>query len=217
MKKLIEGLLDFRKNVLPERRELFAKLALGQSPDALFVTCSDSRVAPNWFASTNPGDLFVVRNIGNLVPPYKEASDNSVSAAIDFALGNLTVSDIVVCGHSSCGAMHALHRGLDSLTSTSLRRWLSPTASSLKHSEPRLAGDSSLPPEDQLSQASVLQQLENLTTYPLVRERMKSAGLRLHGWWFNIAEGGVYIYREESRRFALIDDELAQSLINKSP
>src|SRR5271167_874721 len=113
MKKLVKGILDFRKNVRPGYQKTFAQLALGQSPDALFVACSDSRVAPNVFASTDPGDLFVIRNVGNLIPACggdhgRSLSDESEAAAIEFALSNLEVANVIICGHSECGAMHAL-------------------------------------------------------------------------------------------------------------
>src|SRR3984893_9485910 len=104
MKKLIQGIVDFRKNLTEESRALFAKLALEQKPDTLFIACSDSRVVPNLFASTNPGDLFVLRNIGNLVPPAS-SPDSSASAVIEFSIFSLHVSDIIVCGHSECAAM----------------------------------------------------------------------------------------------------------------
>src|SRR5579871_2549496 len=109
MRKLIRGIVDFRKNVRASVKETFAQLALGQRPDTLFIACSDSRVVPNLFASSDPGDLFVIRNVGNLIPPCGErghsASDESEAAAIEFALTALPVTDIVVCGHSECGAM----------------------------------------------------------------------------------------------------------------
>src|SRR5690348_14195817 len=109
MKKLIQGIIDFRQNLTKENRELFAQLALGQKPDTLFIACSDSRVVPNLFASTNPGDLFVLRNIGNLIPPAVGPHlDCSASAVLEFSIFTLGVSDIIVCGHSECGAMQAL-------------------------------------------------------------------------------------------------------------
>src|ERR1700712_1293849 len=115
MKKLLNGIVDFRKNVRPTVKETFALLALGQRPDTLFIACSDSRVVPNLFASSDPGDLFVVRNVGNLIPACGESghskSDESEAAAIEFALLNLPVAEIIVCGHSECGAMDKLVRG----------------------------------------------------------------------------------------------------------
>src|SRR3954463_6334170 len=115
MKKLIEGIVEFRRKVRPEYRETFARLALGQAPDTLFIACSDSRVVPNTFASADPGDLFVIRNVGNLIAPAGEdglsQSDESEAAAIEFALETLNASDIIVCGHSECGAMQAVLHG----------------------------------------------------------------------------------------------------------
>ena len=109
MKKLLNGIVDFRKNVRPAVKDTFALLALGQRPDTLFIACSDSRVVPNLFASTEPGDLFVIRNVGNLIPPFSEGESGphfgSEAAAIQFALTQLPITEIVVCGHSECGAI----------------------------------------------------------------------------------------------------------------
>jgi carbonic anhydrase len=112
MRKLLRGIVDFRERQLPQYAEKFRHLATGQAPDALFVSCSDSRVDPNLLASTDPGDLFVLRNVGNLIPPATaegvSTGDLSEAGAIEFALLVLKVPDIVICGHSSCGAMKAL-------------------------------------------------------------------------------------------------------------
>ncbi|HTL12190.1 MAG TPA: carbonic anhydrase [Bdellovibrionota bacterium] len=217
MEKLIKGILEFRKNLLPSRKELFAKLATGQAPDVLFITCSDSRVAPNWFASTDPGDLFVVRNVGNMVPPCDHPDgtgyDHSVAAAIEFSTINLKIADIVVCGHSGCGAIHALAQGVDRMQPSHLKRWLKLADNALMRVARVLDPDPSLSAEDRLSQKNVLQQVENLKTYPKLRERHQKGELRFHAWWFNIAEGGVYAYDEAVHRFRLIDDDLGGTLL----
>jgi carbonic anhydrase len=208
MRKLIHGIVEFRRNHLPGYREKFARLALRQNPDALFITCSDSRVAPNWFASTDPGDLFVVRNVGNLIPSCgKDAystADESEWAAIEFAILNLKVSDIIVCGHSDCGAMHALLGGRDKIEAPHLRSWL-------RHGEPSLAklppGKGSLSRVNQLSQRNVLEQLENLKSSTVVSERLAAGRLKLHGWWFDVATADVYSYSESESRFLLIDSD----------
>src|SRR5580765_6832895 len=128
MEKLIRGIVEFRRNVRPEYRETFARLALGQSPDTLFIACSDSRVVPNTFASADPGDLFVIRNVGNLIAPAGHdglsQSDESEAAAIEFAIEKLAVTDIIVCGHSECGAMQAVLNGRSAVESAHLRSWL---------------------------------------------------------------------------------------------
>ncbi len=214
MNKLIRGILDFRKNVLPGRRELFARLATGQSPDVLFITCSDSRVAPNWFASTDPGDLFVIRNVGNIVPPCQPGNkgDTSVAAAIEFSLGTLGISDIVVCGHSGCGAIRALSNGIEKLPSSGLQSWLEIAKPSSQTSS-KLEFSKVLSSEDQLSQSNVLQQLEHIRTYPSVKERLEKKTLQVHGWWFDIAQGGINVFDETSRKFILIDEKVGTRIL----
>jgi carbonic anhydrase len=217
MKKLVRGILDFRKNLLPARLEMFAKLAAGQSPDVLFITCSDSRVAPNWFASTDPGDMFVVRNVGNLVPPFDQQnhpeSDHSVSAAIEFAVGQLKVTDIVVCGHSTCGAIHALAGGLRKLPPSGLRNWLSFAEESIRYRSDDLSESDDLSNEDYLSQFNAIQQVENLKSYPKIKELWEKKALRLHAWWFDIEHGSVYAYRPKQKKFLLIDEKLGEELL----
>lgn len=210
MKKLVKGIVEFRHQRLPEYCAKFAQLALGQSPDALFIACSDSRVVPNLFASTDPGDLFVVRNVGNLIPKCgvlgHSSADESEAAAIEFSLLHLNVSDIIVCGHSDCGAMHSLLEGRDRLESPNLRAWL-------RHAEPSLArmneSESSLSQVNQLSQANVLQQLHHLRSYPVVNERLVKGSLRLHAWWFDLSTANVFAYKEDRGEFVIIEDEEA--------
>jgi carbonic anhydrase len=216
MKKLIRGIVDFRKNIRPRCKDTFAHLALGQRPDTLFVACSDSRVVPNLFASSDPGDLFVVRNVGNLVPPSGEHSrpngDESEAAAIEFALLKLPVTQIIVCGHSECGAMAALLRGRSHVAPPSLRDWLRHGEGSVRRLDQEKLNPR-LEPHNQLSQVNVLEQLEHLATYPVVRERLREGRVRLHGWWFDIREAEVYGYDEEEKRFQLIDENYAEVLL----
>src|SRR3989338_9324413 len=124
MRKLIEGIVDFRKRTLPSYREAFGHLALDHSPDALMIACSDSRVVPNLFASTDPGDLFVIRNPGNLVPAYQNTTtaQTSEGAAIEIAVDTLKVKDIIVCGHSHCAGMTALLN--EEKATPQLKQWL---------------------------------------------------------------------------------------------
>ena len=199
---------------MPFKREVFARLAKGQSPDALWITCSDSRVAPNWFVSNDPGDLFVVRNIGNLVPPATDngAADQSVAAAIEFAILSLGVKDIIVCGHSECGAMHALADGSYARQAPHLRKWLGFGEASLE-AKPAVVLDGALNRCNGLSQVNVLQQIEHLNTYSIVRERVENGAIRVHAWWFNIAEGSLYAYEAGSKRFVLIDEDHGQELL----
>ena len=183
MKKLIQGIVDFHRNLTDEGRSLFAKLALGQKPDSLFIACSDSRVVPNLFASTNPGDLCVLRNIGNLVPPITASDyDNSAVAAIEFSVLSLNVSDIIVCGHSECGAMRALTGDLDVGCCSHLKDWLKYGEEALHKVRNGFTFNSALSEYNQISQVNVLQQMEHIASYPFVRERLEKKQLQIHGW-----------------------------------
>lgn len=216
MKKLIQGIVEFRQNLTNENRELFAKLALGQKPDSLFIACSDSRVVPNLFASTNPGDLFVLRNIGNLIPPCSAPfQDNSASAALEFSIFSLKVRDIIVCGHSECGAMQALLQGVEDLDRTHLNAWLQYGQESLVKVRQGAILDASLALHNQLSQVNVLQQMEHILSYPFVQERVKKGKLRIHGWWFDIGHADVYCYESAVGRFVQIDEEEAKLILQR--
>lgn len=220
MQKLIQGILDFKKNLSEEERNRFATLALGQKPDALFVACSDSRVAPNVFVSTNPGDLFVVRNPGNFILPFQPHHHehqghfiDSGVAALLFALQYLTIKDIIICGHSECGAIKLLSEESTSCThaethhnSSPLRTYLEQGASKLLNSndttflvEPYYSSSLSL--ENRLSQKNTLLQLEHLKSYPLVRERLEQGTLSIHAWWFDIAKAEVSAFNKDSNTF----------------
>ena len=217
MKKLIQGLLDFQRHGLPAYRATFARLANGQRPDCLFIACADSRVVPNLLVSTDPGDLFVMRNVGNMVAPA-DASGHSVAdwseaAAVEYALLHLPVEDVVVCGHSSCGAMKALLGGNVDARAPNLGDWLNLGRSALQLLEHAGLVGEGLPPADRLSQLNVLQQLEHLRTYPLVRERLAAGTLRLHGWWFDIATGLVHVYRPRRERFVPIDEVEGEQML----
>jgi carbonic anhydrase len=219
MRKLIKGLVDFRERLLPQYATRFHDLAKGQEPDALFITCSDSRVVPDLLVSTDPGDLFVIRNVGNLIPPSTvdgaSTGDLSEASAMEFAVLLLEVGDIVVCGHSECGAMKAALARVPLPKTPNLAKWLHhamPAAFRLDHEGPL---DARREPQDQLSQLNVLVQLEHLMTYPLVRERVQAGKLRLSGWWFEIATGNMYAYERASRSFEIIDRAVADRLLQR--
>lgn len=217
MKKLVRGIIDFRQNVRASVRERFAHLALGQAPDTLFVGCSDSRVVPNLFASTEPGDLFVTRNVGNLVAPRRDGppvpGGNSVAAAVEFSISVLQVRDIIVCGHSDCGAMRALIDPAKRAGLVQVQEWLEHAAPAVA----RLAAGDRLNPElspmNNLSQLNVLVQMEHLQTYPSVRERLAAGTLHLHGWYFDIGGAEVHAYEPEQNKFVLIDEAEAERIL----
>lgn len=221
MQKLVDGIIDFRNHSLEEYKAKFSKLAAGQSPDTLFIACCDSRVVPNTFASTDPGDLFVLRNIGNLVPPYGsieklEHADMSVGAAIEFSLGVLGVKDIIVCGHSECGAMAALMENGLSHGKSIVNKWLTYAWPAYKSytqhaSHPHLSP--ALSQHNQLSQVNVLEQIEHLKTYPIVQKKLAENQVKLHGWWFDLATADVHYYNAAKHEFIIIDQNSAKELL----
>jgi len=215
MRKLIQGIMEFRRQRRSDYAETFAQLALGQHPDVLFIACSDSRVAVNVFASTDPGDMFVVRNVGNLIPPCDESgrslADESEASAIEFALMQLEVGHIIVCGHSDCGAMKALVAGRSLLRPPNLREWL-------RHAEPALAaakGTGGVVDLNAVSQQNVITQLEHIRTYPAVRDRLAKDAVTLHGLWFDIRHADVYYYEPDRRTFVQIDDEEGKRILSR--
>jgi carbonic anhydrase len=195
VKKLIRGIIQFRETRRSDLSETFSQLALGQKPDALFIACSDSRMAVNVFASTDPGDLFVLRNVGNLVPPYGHPGAAGTAAAVDFAVDTLRVRDIIVCGHSDCGAMHAHAQGHESLPEGPLRTWLQMGATG-----EALASDTS-----ETSRRNVLAQIEHLSGYPSVLQAIVERNLQLHGLWFDIRHLDVLYFENAADRWTVLD------------
>jgi carbonic anhydrase len=219
MRKLIRGIVDFRERLLPEYAERFRELAQGQTPDLLLITCSDSRIVPELLASTDPGDLFVMRNVGNLVPPATvegaSIGDLSEASAIEYSILALQVRHIVVCGHSECGAMKAALARKPTLEMPNFARWLHHATSAVFRLDQEGPLDSRLNRHDQLSQLNVLVQLEHLASYPIVRQRIADGTLHLSGWWFDIGKGEVSAYDRESRTFEIIDRQSAERLLKR--
>jgi carbonic anhydrase len=219
MRKLIEGIVEFRERLLPQYAEHFRRLSQGQTPDTLFITCSDSRVVPDLLVSTDPGDLFVMRNVGNLVPPAtvdgSSTGDLSEASAIEYSVLVLCVENIVVCGHSECGAMKAALSRAPLAETPNLTKWLHHCSSALFRLDQEGPLDPALSAHDQLAQLNVLVQLEHLMSFPIVRERVHGGSLQLSGWWFDIANAQMLVYQRESRAFGAIDRQVAQRLIER--
>ncbi|MFJ8960948.1 SulP family inorganic anion transporter [Lentzea sp. NPDC102401] len=190
---MLRGMHEFERRSAPLVRPFLHELAVhGQRPQQLFITCADSRVVPNLITTSGPGDLFCVRNIGNLVP-MPSAGDSSVGAAIEYAVEILNVSTIVVCGHSDCGAMKALVNGSASRGSH-LHSWLRNAEPSLiRFHAPTSPGCTDLPVADRLAVANVAQQLDNLLSHPSVREAIAAGTLTLKGMYFDISNARVYL------------------------
>jgi carbonic anhydrase len=195
-KRLLEGLRRYQREHLPGLREHFARLAAeGQKPTTLFIGCSDSRLVPNLLTDSGPGEIFVVRNVGNFVPPFEQDAEyHGTSAAIEFAVVILGVTDIVVCGHSDCGAIRALYEPPKGVT-PHISKWLELGRPAML--EDRLRPDFLRVTEER----SIVAQLERLLTFPMVKERVDAGKLALHGWYFVIHTGDVLVLDVEKGAF----------------
>jgi len=200
---ILQGLKRFRKKVYPKHRELFQKLALQQRPSVLFITCADSRIDPCLLTQTKPGELFLCRVIGNIVPRYPE-SIGGVSATIEYAVGVLGVPDVIVCGHTDCGVMKGV------LNPEALKP-LANVSAWLHHAEP--AREAVVKPGIDLTdpdfllaltERNVVEQLKNLQTHPAVAARLEQKNLKLHGWVYHIGEGEVTTYSRRRGKFVRI-------------
>ncbi len=207
LSRLKAGVKAFREEAFPKRRKLFEELASGQSPQTLFITCADSRVVPELITQTQPGELFVCRNIGNVVPAYGEMM-GGVSAVVEYACTALEVTDIVVCGHSDCGAMKALLNPDD----PNLKR-MPTVASWLRNAEaarsvvgaawPDLEGEAKV---RALIEQNVRLQLSHLATHPAVAARQAAGKVALHGWVYGIESGSVASLDPTTGTFAPLGD-----------
>jgi carbonic anhydrase len=191
MHRLIDGVLRFQTEIHGRRRELFSQLGEAQSPFALFIACSDSRVAPELLTQRDPGDIFVVRNAGNIIPSYGPAA-GGVSASIEYAVAVLGIENVVVCGHSDCGAMKAIMREdrLDKMPAVA--NWIKHAAAAkeiVDATQPASADEQTR--LHALVHENVLCQIRNLQTHPIVAAKMASGRLRLYGWVYNIENGTV--------------------------
>lgn len=226
MKRLVSGLREFQTNYFCRNAELFEQLAHGQHPRVLFITCSDSRVDPNLITQAQPGDLFVIRNAGNIIPPYG-ATNGGEASAVEYAIHALGIEDVIVCGHSHCGAMKGL------LKVETLEQEMPLVYSWLRHAEAtrRLMKENygSYEGEDLLEAAiaeNILTQIENLRTYPVVRSRIHQGKLRFYAWFYQIETGEVLSYDPEHHTFVPAesqsfsfssDNKLPPIQVDKSP
>jgi carbonic anhydrase len=198
MKNLLPGLRKFSESVFNTRKPLFESLANGQTPHTLLITCSDSRIDPNLITQTEPGELFVVRNAGNIIPPFG-SSQGGEEAAIEFAIDGLKVSNIVICGHSHCGAMAALMNRVNIDALPSMKKWLG-HAQATK----RIVESSSGGKETQLIKVieeNILVQSHNLKTHPAVSNALRQGRIRIFGWVYNFENGMVNLYDKKQNRF----------------
>ncbi|MFE1884383.1 carbonic anhydrase [Streptomyces diastatochromogenes] len=199
MQSLIDHARTFPAKIADQQEE-FERLARGQKPQALFISCSDSRVIPSMFTGARPGDIFELRTAGNIVPRYRPQAACGVAGSLEFALQALQVPDIVVCGHSHCGAVQGLMREQNVRTMPLLRRWLSWAEYRADGNEPWQTQGLGEDPTA-VAQQHVLTQLEHLRSYPYVARRITSGRLRLHAWFYTVETGEVLACAPGSRTF----------------
>jgi carbonic anhydrase len=200
MQKLIQGIHRFQQETFRPLQGLFEQLSKGQNPDTLFITCSDSRIDPNLLTRSKPGDMFILRNAGNIVPPHG-APGGGEAATIEFAVAALGVKDIIICGHSHCGAMKGLIQPDELTTLPAVAAWLSyaeKTRQIVKSNYGHLEGNKLL---TAAVEENVLVQLENLRTLPCIAARLKDGRLHLHGWVYKIETGDVFAYDLQREQF----------------
>ncbi len=200
MKKLIEGFARFKSDVYPQHRERFHELASQQNPDTLFIACSDSRVVPGILLQVGPGELFVCRNAGNIVPSWGEHT-GGVSATIEYAVEVLGVKDVIVCGHSDCGAMKAALSPQQVGHLPAISHWLHHVDRAVDIVNERSGEADERRKLDMLIEENVIIQLENLMTHPSVAEKVLAGALQLHGWIYDIPHAEFKIYDVEKHTF----------------
>lgn len=205
MQKLIDGIIKFRNEDFEAHKELFMELKDRQVPHTLFISCSDSRIDPNLITGSKPGELFIIRNIANIVPPYRDTSEFvATTSAIEYAVIMLGVENIIVCGHSNCGGCAASFyppEKLEALPHT--KKWLeliNPVKDLVLKAIPENEPESR---EWVIEQTNVVEQMNHLMTYPYISQRVASGKLKIDGWYYIIETGEVYIYDQTAGGFQL--------------
>ncbi|MDD4776831.1 MAG: carbonic anhydrase [Fermentimonas sp.] len=208
-KRLFEGIKEFKANEFIPRQQFFEKLGQKQNPHTLFIGCSDSRVVPSLITQTFPGELFVVRNIANLVPHYKRHSDTylATTSAIEFAVNQMNVSNIVICGHSNCGGCAALYQDKELKNLPHTRKWMELAHPVKKIVEEKMAKNKISIDERSLftEQLNVVEQMNHILKYSYIKNRVKEGRLIVMGWYYHIDKGEIYNYDRNLRRFIRIE------------
>jgi carbonic anhydrase len=207
MQKLVEGVHHFQASIFTSQRELFERLANGQHPEALFITCSDSRINPNLITQTDPGELFILRNAGNIIPPYG-AANGGEGATIEFAVVELGVKDIIVCGHSLCGAMKGLLHPDKLGDMPAVRSWLAHAEATRRIMRDKYGDHTGSALLTATVEENVLVQIENLRTHPCVAAGLAKGDLKLHAWVYQIETGKVFDYDQTDCQFVPVEKGL---------
>lgn len=211
MSRFALGVIKFQREVFPEKQALFERLSTGQSPEALFITCSDSRIETAMITQTDPGELFICRNAGNIVPPHTNQT-GGMTASIEFAIGALQIPHIVVCGHTECGAMKgAMNReGLTNLPH--VREWLGYSQGAVDIVETLGAGLDADAKMRMLLEQNVILQLQHLKTHPTVAVALAQKAVKLHGWVYDIKTGEVSAFDETTGSWLPVEERYAADL-----
>lgn len=206
MQKLLQGIHHFQAHLFSSQRELFERLADGQHPDALFITCSDSRIDPSLVTQTGPGELFNLRNAGNIIPPYG-AANGGEGATIEFAVVGLKVQDIIICGHSHCGAMHGLLHPETLKDMPAVAAWLSHAEATRRIMQEKYPDRTGAAQLTTAVEENVLVQLENLRTHPAVAVGLARGKLKLHGWVYKIETGQIFAFDPPTGQFVSLTEQ----------
>ena len=198
--RIAQGVTRFRTEIYPAQRAMFERLRTGQEPLALFLTCADSRVNPNLVTQTDPGEIFIERNPGNMVPPYVEFV-GGVTAGVEYAMLVLKVPLIIVCGHTDCGVMKALLEPATVHGMPGVQTWMTHGNAARERTSRELPFASREEQLQRLTEYNVLQQIENLITHPSVRKRSKYGEIEIRGWVYDIGSGAVREFKPASGQF----------------
>jgi len=206
MEKLFKGIARFRREDFESHRKLFKELGRQQQPHTLFIGCSDSRVVPELITRTRPGELFMIRNIANIVPPFRKTDDFAgTTSAIEYAVQVLNVEAIVVCGHSNCGGCAALHKSPEELQHIpNVARWLHVSHEVIERVEKQIVEGTPEEKEWLTEQINILVQMRNLLTYPYIRERYEQGTIEIFGWYYMIETGEIFNFNDRTETFELI-------------
>ncbi|MEW9797510.1 carbonic anhydrase [Alteromonas sp. CYL-A6] len=211
MEHVISGVAKFQKEVYPEKKGIFQKLANGQNPEVLFITCADSRIDPNLVTQTEPGELFICRNAGNIVPPHSNQT-GGMTASIEFAVAALGVSHIVVCGHTDCGAMKGALAPEKLSSLPHVKEWLGHCRCATEVVKEKHGGELGAEHLSEVTKENVLQQLQHLRTHPAVAAKLATGQVELHGWVYDIELGKVLCYDNNKGEFVELDKAYSDNL-----
>jgi carbonic anhydrase len=207
MKKLIEGAVAFRQNDFETYEQLFSELGKQQNPHTLFIGCSDSRLVPSMITTTMPGELFIIRNVANIVPPFQDTGQYLAAvSAIEFAIQGLQVENIVVCGHSNCGGIAALYKPAEYFQKLPhTRKWLE-LALPVKEKVLKILPEGNHASREWLTeQMNIVEQIHHLLTYPYIAEKYEKGLLTISGWYYIIETGEIFSYNANKGFFELIN------------